>query len=79
MAVDRCVCKDVSFHALREMAREVGAGEAGTSPDVVEFAYEDLQRRTGCGTGCGMCEGYIRLMLACGRARFAAMSRPGSR
>lgn len=59
------------------MARELGAGEAGTSADVVEFAFEDLRERTGCGTCCGMCEGYIRLMLACGRARFAAMEGMG--
>jgi bacterioferritin-associated ferredoxin len=59
--INRCVCRDVTFERLLELA----AGGAG---------LDDLQRRTGCGTGCGLCVPYIRAALATGRARLPIMS-----
>lgn len=61
MAVDRCVCHDVSFAELKRLAQDAGAD------------IDELGRRTGCGTGCGMCVPYIREMLRTGRTRFAVM------
>jgi bacterioferritin-associated ferredoxin len=60
--VDRCVCKQVMFAELIRQNRDNGAG------------FEDLQRRTGCGTGCGLCVPYIRVALATGRPRLPVMS-----
>jgi bacterioferritin-associated ferredoxin len=54
MAVDRCVCRAVSFEELWRLAQEVG-------PDLSK-----LQERTGCGTGCGLCVPYILEMLRTG-------------
>lgn len=66
--IDRCVCFDVTFAALKELAGRTGAD------------LEELSRRTGCCTGCGMCRPYVRLMLESGRVRFPVMperDRPG--
>ena len=60
--VNRCICHDVTFAELRVLAKRVG-------PDLAE-----LSRRTGCGTGCGCCVPYIRLMLATGQVDFPVMS-----
>jgi bacterioferritin-associated ferredoxin len=35
---------------------------------------DEMQRLTGCGTGCGLCIPYIRRALATGRARLPIMS-----
>lgn len=52
MAVNRCICHDVPFTELKKLA------DAGVRN------LDELSRRTGCGTGCGMCLPYIRVMLA---------------
>lgn len=52
LAVDRCICHQVSFEELAQLAGEVGA------------KFDALRERTNCGSGCGMCIPYIRLMLA---------------
>lgn len=54
MAVDRCICKQVPFATLKALA-DIGIRD-----------LDELSRRTGCGTGCGMCIPYIRVMLATG-------------
>lgn len=54
--VTRCVCRDVSFARL--LAMRDGEG----------LRFEDLRERTGCCTACAMCEPYVRLTLATGRA-----------
>ena len=59
--VDRCVCRQVMFAELVRLHRETGAG------------FEELQRRTTCGTGCGMCVPYIKVALATGRVRLPVM------
>lgn len=55
MGVDRCVCKDLTFTALKESAHAGGG-----------LSYEELAAATGCGEGCGLCIPYIRLMLRTG-------------
>ncbi len=62
MAVDRCVCWDVPFEELRRLHEREG------------LDLDALSRRTGCCTGCGSCEPYVRLMLRTGRTRFPPMS-----
>ena len=60
--VDRCVCHNVTFAELVRIHRETGADLA------------QLQRLTGCGTGCGMCVPYIRVALKTGRVRLPVMN-----
>jgi bacterioferritin-associated ferredoxin len=60
--VDRCVCRQVMFAELLRLHRESGAN------------FEELQRRTTCGTGCGLCVPYIRVALATGRERLPVLS-----
>ena len=73
MSVDRCVCHNVTFAALKTLAKEIDPRAATDEADaqVVELALSELRRVTGCTTGCGTCEPYIRLMLKSGRTRFA--------
>lgn len=61
MGVDRCVCREVTFARLIALAREPGMG------------FDELQRMTGCGTGCGMCIPYIRVALATERSELPVM------
>ncbi|MBX3379822.1 MAG: (2Fe-2S)-binding protein [Phycisphaeraceae bacterium] len=56
MPVNRCICANVTFTELKKLA------DAGIRD------LDELSRRTGCGTGCGMCIPYIRVMLATGQA-----------
>lgn len=60
--VDRCVCKSVSFVRLKELADQ---GHAD---------LDALSKKTGCGTGCGMCVPYIRVVLATGRTNLPIMT-----
>lgn len=58
MAVDRCVCHEVSFAKLKAIAQRKG------------LDFDGLQRATACGSSCGLCEQYIRRMLETGRTVF---------
>lgn len=58
MAVTGCVCHDISFEELKEMAREL------------KYSFDELSKKTNCCTSCGMCEPYVRLMLRTGQTRF---------
>jgi bacterioferritin-associated ferredoxin len=60
--VDRCVCREVTFAELIRIHAQTGAG------------FEEFQRRTGCGTVCGLCTPYIRAALRTGRARLPVLS-----
>lgn len=60
--VDRCVCHDVTFADLRRLA-------AATGHDL-----DRLATLTGCGTGCGCCVPYLRLMLSTGQTRFPVLA-----
>jgi NAD(P)H-nitrite reductase large subunit len=62
MAVDRCVCNDVTFSWLAHLAAE---GDA---------TLESLTDQTSCGTGCGMCIPYIEAMLRTGMTSFRVLS-----
>lgn len=53
--VRRCVCYDLSFRELRDMAEREGCGIGG------------LHKKTGIGARCGLCIPYIRLMLLTGK------------
>ncbi len=59
--VDRCVCKEVPFSRVAELARE-GLG------------FEQIKARTGCCTGCGMCEPYVHRVIESGAVRLPVMS-----
>lgn len=80
MAVSRCVCKNVPFSSIQSMSR---GGHA---------TLEEVTQRTGCGTGCGMCIPYVRVVLLTGltqvpvlnasqlaRVLDGTLSLPGSR
>lgn len=62
MGVDRCTCHDVSFAELRELADQ-GMNDLAS-----------LARHTGCGTGCGLCVPYIRVMLRTGQTVLPVLS-----
>ena len=63
MPVDRCVCHNVTFAALKDLAGREGLGLA------------ELAKRTGCCTGCSSCTPYVRLMLKSGHTVFPVLSR----
>ncbi|MBX3366511.1 MAG: (2Fe-2S)-binding protein [Phycisphaeraceae bacterium] len=62
MPVTRCVCHDVTFAELKDLAQQVGSD------------LDTLSKRTGCGTGCGTCVPYIQLMLNTGRTEFPVLT-----
>jgi hypothetical protein len=62
MAVDRCICHDITFARLKDLAARNGGG------------LEDLAKATGCTTNCGMCKPYIIEMLRTGAVLFPVIS-----
>lgn len=52
--VNRCICHDVPFQRVAQLSRE-------------GLTLDAIRERTGCGTGCGMCEPYLRVVCATGR------------
>ena len=62
MPVDRCVCHSVPFTEIRRLV------DAGIT------RLDQLADRTGCTTGCGMCEPYVRLVIATGQTEFTPMN-----
>lgn len=62
LPVTKCVCHELEFAALKELARRM------------EFDFDALRAWSGCCTGCGSCEPYVRLMLETGQTRFAVLS-----
>ncbi len=59
--VDRCVCMELSFAKLAAIAK------AGS------LDFDALKAATGCCSGCGTCEPYVRMMLRTGKTRFAVL------
>lgn len=59
MRIDRCVCYNVTFETLRNIA-EAGGAET----------IEALQQRVRFGMNCGMCRPYARRMLRTGEVVF---------
>lgn len=62
MHVNRCVCHEVTFARLIELAKQTNS------------TFEQLQAMTGCCTGCTMCEPYVHKALATGQASLPLMS-----
>jgi len=62
--VDRCICKDIRFSELKDLAAKEQISEAV------------LRERTGCGAECGTCRPYIRRMLATGEVHFTELLPP---
>lgn len=58
MSVNRCVCANLTFTALKKTAR------------TNNLDFEALRERTGCCRTCSMCEPYVRRMLVTGRTSF---------
>lgn len=54
MAVSRCICSNITFAELLDIAR------------VSPCDFDELQRRTGCGQGCGTCVPYVLRTLETG-------------
>lgn len=66
MAVDRCVCVNVTFRDMLALSNREGLG------------FDELSRRLGCGRNCGLCAPYIRAALATGRCEFPVGPPPDS-
>lgn len=62
MNVDRCVCFNLTFAQLKELARKES------------LDFEQLKERTQCCANCSMCEPYIRRMLSTGEVVFPLLS-----
>jgi bacterioferritin-associated ferredoxin len=56
--IHRCVCHDIEFADLKRLA------------DSLNLDIQGLKQAANCSTSCGMCEPYIRLMLATGKVKF---------
>lgn len=59
--VTRCVCLGREFAELVQMSRREG------------ISAEEVCRRTGCGSGCGLCVPYIRAAVATGLTALPVM------
>lgn len=62
MSVDRCICHQWTFAELAARARERSC------------TLDQLMMDTACGTRCGLCLPYLKLMLVTGKTRFPVMS-----
>lgn len=62
LPVTRCVCMDLDFADLLRLARTMG------------MDFDALRVWSGCCSGCGTCEPYVRLMLQTGATAFAVLS-----
>lgn len=69
--VCRCVCMDLLFSDLKQSAADLMARQLGQSEQTL---FDSLRQTTGCCTGCGTCEPYVRLMLRTGDERFPVLS-----
>ncbi|MFO0828623.1 MAG: (2Fe-2S)-binding protein [Phycisphaerales bacterium] len=58
LRIDRCVCMDITFEEIKELAAARG------------WTFAQVRANTGCGMGCGMCVPYIKETLATGKTEF---------
>ena len=58
MSIDRCVCTNLTFSALKHTAER----------EALDF--EGLTACTNCCRSCALCEPYVKQMLATGRTTF---------
>lgn len=63
MVVNRCVCADISFVQLHELA------------SVRKLTLKELSAETECCRGCGLCGKYVRLMLLTSQTEFRLMTQ----
>lgn len=61
LAIDRCICRGVTFAELLPRARAGG------------WTLDVLVRETGCGGQCGLCRPYLRRMLVTGETVFSVI------
>lgn len=66
-AVTRCVCRDVPFTRIAALHRDQG------------LDFDAIRARTGCCTGCSMCEPYVRLTIATGRTSHPILDAKAAR
>lgn len=60
MAVDRCICHQISFSEIKRISDENNV-----------TSIEELQVRRVCSTNCRLCVPYIKLMLETGDTSFS--------
>ncbi|MCU0689224.1 MAG: hypothetical protein MUE97_05740 [Phycisphaerales bacterium] len=60
--VDRCICYNVPFSEVASLAK------SGQS-------FDAISETTGCCQGCGMCEPYVRVVIATGRVSLPVLTR----
>lgn len=62
MGVTRCVCHNVPFTTIAEMAKR-------------GMTFAQIQAETKCSTGCAMCEPYVRVVIRTGRTFVPVLSQ----
>lgn len=63
MAIDRCFCHKVPFTQLKQLI------DNGVGDDI-----DELSRQTRCGTSCGICLPYIKLVIQTGQTSLPVLS-----
>ncbi|MEY5031802.1 MAG: hypothetical protein RL354_833 [Planctomycetota bacterium] len=64
ICIDRCICYDRTFAELESAAR------------TESLALDDIAKRFGCGSCCGVCRPYIERMLETGETVFHEIILP---
>ena len=59
MPVTKCVCENITFKELKQVAKQENISSLAELKDVVQVA-----------TGCGLCALYIKQMLRTGQTEF---------
>lgn len=67
MSVNRCICHDISFAEIREIADRENLS-----------TIEELRKENICSISCKLCEPYIKEMLKSGRTSFEPGLVPNS-
>lgn len=76
MPVTRCICHDITFAELRALSQQLAAPEGSLPSRPIDASHtlEALQARTSCGTGCGTCIPYIKVMLKTGHTSLPVLT-----
>lgn len=75
LSVNACVCNDVTFRELIELAARIDPDRRLSENAMLE----ELSDRTRCATGCGSCRPYIRLALRTGQTTQPVMTPAAAR
>jgi len=67
MSVNRCICHDITFGEIKEIARAQNL-----------YTIEELRSEEICSTRCKLCEPYIKAMLKTGQTSFEPGTVPKS-